>query len=90
MGGGRIYNLGNGQGFTVLEVIETARQITGHPIPAEIGVQRPGGPTDFGGRKRQDPRRIRLAAKIPRFTRNCRKRVELAPTASPWLRQIRI
>jgi len=43
-GGSRIYNLGNGQGFTVLEVIETARQITGHPIPAEIGVQRPGDP----------------------------------------------
>ena len=31
-----IYNLGNGQGFSVQEVIESARRVTGHPIPAEI------------------------------------------------------
>ena len=42
--GSRVYNLGNGQGFTVKEVIETARGITGHPIPAEIGTRRPGDP----------------------------------------------
>jgi UDP-glucose 4-epimerase len=42
--GSRVYNLGNGQGFTVLEVIQTAREITGHPIPAEIGPRRPGDP----------------------------------------------
>jgi UDP-glucose 4-epimerase len=42
--GSRVYNLGNGQGFTVKEVIDTAREITGHPIPAEIGPRRPGDP----------------------------------------------
>lgn len=42
--GSRVYNLGNGQGFTVKEVIETAREITGHPIPAEVGPPRPGDP----------------------------------------------
>ena len=42
--GSRTYNLGNGQGFTVKEVIETARQVTGHPIPAEVGPRRPGDP----------------------------------------------
>jgi UDP-glucose 4-epimerase len=42
--GSRTYNLGNGQGFTVKEVIETARQITGHPIPAEVVARRPGDP----------------------------------------------
>jgi len=42
--GSRTYNLGNGQGFTVREVIETARQITGHPIPAKIGPRRAGDP----------------------------------------------
>ena len=31
-----IYNLGNGQGFSVLEVIQSARRVTGHPIPVEI------------------------------------------------------
>ena len=42
--GSRKYNLGNGQGFTVKEVIETARTITGHPIPAETTSRRPGDP----------------------------------------------
>lgn len=43
-GGSRKYNLGNGQGFSVQEVIQTAREVTGHPIPAEIGPRRPGDP----------------------------------------------
>jgi UDP-glucose 4-epimerase len=42
--GSRTYNLGNGQGFTVREVIETARRVTGHPIPAVDGPRRPGDP----------------------------------------------
>ena len=43
-GGSRIYHLGNGHGFSVREVIETARQVTGHPIPAVVGPRRPGDP----------------------------------------------
>jgi UDP-glucose 4-epimerase len=39
-----IFNLGNGQGFSVLEVIESARRVTGHPIPAEVQPRRPGDP----------------------------------------------
>ena len=42
--GSRTYNLGNGRGFTVKEVIETCREVTGHPIPAEVGPRRPGDP----------------------------------------------
>lgn len=42
--GSRTYNLGNGQGFTVKEVIETAREVTGHPIPAVAGPRRRGDP----------------------------------------------
>lgn len=42
--GSRTYNLGNGRGFTVKEVIETARRVTGHPIPTEVGPRRPGDP----------------------------------------------
>jgi UDP-glucose 4-epimerase len=38
------YNLGNGRGYSVKEVIQTARDITGHPIPALIGPRRPGDP----------------------------------------------
>ncbi|MGA7341130.1 MAG: UDP-glucose 4-epimerase GalE [Terracidiphilus sp.] len=39
-----IFNLGNGQGFSVREVIESARRVTGHPIPAEIHPRRSGDP----------------------------------------------
>jgi UDP-glucose 4-epimerase len=42
--GSRTYNLGNGQGFSVKEVIETARAVTGRPIRMEIGPRRPGDP----------------------------------------------
>lgn len=42
--GSRKYNLGNGSGFSVLEVIETARRVTGHPIPHVVGPRRPGDP----------------------------------------------
>ena len=40
-----IFNLGNGVGFTVKEVIETARQITGHSIPAREEERRAGDPS---------------------------------------------
>lgn len=39
-----IYNLGNGRGFSVREVIEVARKVTGHPIPAEMVDRRAGDP----------------------------------------------
>lgn len=42
--GSRVYNLGNGQGHSVREVIDTARTVTGAEIPAEVGPPRPGDP----------------------------------------------
>jgi UDP-glucose 4-epimerase len=39
-----ICNLGNGTGFSVREVIETARKVTGHPIPEVIAPRRGGDP----------------------------------------------
>ena len=39
-----IYNLGNGKGFTVREVIEVAREVTGHPIPVIESPRRAGDP----------------------------------------------
>jgi UDP-glucose 4-epimerase len=38
----RIYNLGNGNGYSNLQVVETAREVTGHPIPVEMAPRRPG------------------------------------------------
>lgn len=39
-----IYNLGSGNGFTVKEMIEAARKVTGHPIPAKVCERRAGDP----------------------------------------------
>ncbi len=41
------YNLGNGQGFSVKQVIDTARQITRHPIPTVLGNRRIGDPASL-------------------------------------------
>ncbi len=38
------YNLGNGEGYSVRQVIETARRVTGHPIPTRELPRRPGDP----------------------------------------------
>ncbi len=37
-----VYNLGNGFGYSNLEVVETARRITGHPIPSDMAPRRLG------------------------------------------------
>ncbi|MBQ8168395.1 UDP-glucose 4-epimerase GalE [bacterium] len=39
-----VFNLGNGIGFSVKEVIDVARKVTGHPIPATISPKRSGDP----------------------------------------------
>ncbi len=39
-----VYNLGNGEGFSVREVIETCREVTGRDISAEVVPRRPGDP----------------------------------------------
>lgn len=43
-GASNIFNLGNGVGFTVKEVIETARQVTGKAIEAQVASRRAGDP----------------------------------------------
>lgn len=42
--GSCVYNLGNGKGFSVKQVIETARDVTGHAIPCKVGTRRAGDP----------------------------------------------
>lgn len=43
-GDSTIFNLGNGEGFSVKEVIEVARKVTKHPIPAVVSPRRAGDP----------------------------------------------
>ncbi|NIJ11260.1 UDP-glucose 4-epimerase [Saccharomonospora amisosensis] len=40
----QIFNLGNGTGFSVREVIDACREVTGHPIPAVVAQRRAGDP----------------------------------------------
>lgn len=40
----RFYNLGTGNGTTVMQIIEATREVTGHDIPTKIGPRRPGDP----------------------------------------------
>ncbi|MFE3070855.1 UDP-glucose 4-epimerase GalE [Streptomyces sp. NPDC059247] len=39
-----VCNLGNGNGFSVREVVETVRKVTGHPVPETTAPRRPGDP----------------------------------------------
>src|SRR5918911_3551919 len=43
----RIYNLGNGTGFSVQQVVDAVRQVTGHPVPVEVGERRAGDPAQL-------------------------------------------
>jgi len=40
----QVYNLGNQRGFSVKEVVDVARRVTGHPIPTKESPRRPGDP----------------------------------------------
>ncbi|MFI4862113.1 MAG: UDP-glucose 4-epimerase GalE [Phycisphaerales bacterium JB063] len=40
----RFYNLGTGNGTTVMQIVEAGRKVTGHAIPAEVGPRRAGDP----------------------------------------------
>jgi UDP-glucose 4-epimerase len=60
-----IFNLGNGQGFSVREVIEAARRVTGHPIPAEVHPRRPGDPAVLVA---SSEKAIRTLGWKPRYT----------------------
>lgn len=42
--GSRTYNLGNGKGYSNMDLVNMAREITGRPVPIEIGPRRPGDP----------------------------------------------
>ncbi len=44
-GESQVFNLGSSQGFSVKEIIEAARRVTNHPIPAKIGARRAGDPS---------------------------------------------
>jgi len=72
-----IFNLGNGQGFSVREVIESARRVTGHPIPAEVHSRRAGDPAVLVASSKKA---IRELGWKPKYT----KLDEIVRTAWVW------
>jgi len=43
----RVYNLGNGTGFSVQQVVDAVREATGHPVPVVVGDRRAGDPAQL-------------------------------------------
>ncbi len=60
-----IYNLGNGRGFTVREVVESARRVTGHAIPVEEVPRRPGDPAVLVASSEKITRELGWQPKFP-------------------------
>jgi UDP-glucose 4-epimerase len=60
-----VYNLGNGQGFSVREVIEVCRRVTGHPVPAVEAPRRPGDPPQLVASSERIQRELGWQPRIP-------------------------
>jgi UDP-glucose 4-epimerase len=60
-----IYNLGNGQGFSVREVIDSVRKVTGHPIPVRETDRRPGDPAVLVASSEKIRRELQWQPKFP-------------------------
>ena len=58
-------NLGNGEGYSVREVIEAAREITGHPIPAREADRRPGDPAVLVASSERMHRLLKVKPRYP-------------------------
>ena len=84
-GAHRIFNLGTGDGYTVREVIEAARRVTGRAIPVREEGRRAGRSAAARGGQRARPRRAGLGARA-RAGRDDRRRLGLAPGPPARLR----
>ena len=80
--GSPAYNVGVGKGYTVKQVLESARRITGHAIPAAVAPRRPGAVPSLVA----DPTRIRKelgwAPRIPEHPGRLRRRRRERPSSS--------
>lgn len=73
------YNLGNGQGYSVREVIDTARAVTGRPIPSVDAARRPGDPPVLVASSDKIMRELGWSPKLPSLN-------EIISTAWQWHR----
>ncbi|NJK61769.1 MAG: UDP-glucose 4-epimerase GalE [Synechococcaceae cyanobacterium SM2_3_1] len=78
--GSNVYNLGNGQGFSVREVIETAVAVTGRPIPVRVGPRRPGDPAQLISNASRARQELGWTPQYPELDR-------IIATAWQWMQQ---
>lgn len=64
-GGVKVYNLGNGEGFSVKQVIESCREITGHDIPAQTTPRRAGDPAKLIASSKRAMEELNWQPKLP-------------------------
>jgi UDP-glucose 4-epimerase len=60
-----VYNLGNGTGYSVREVVDTARAVSGRPIPSEVAPRRPGDAARLVASSEKIRRELGWAPRIP-------------------------
>jgi len=75
----KVYNLGNGEGFSVKQVIRTCREVADHPIPAETAARRPGDPPRLVASSEKAMQELRWEPKYPYIK-------EIVATAWEWHR----
>ncbi len=88
-GGSRTYNLGNGRGFSIQELIDVAREITGHPIPTKVVARRPGDPAILIASSEKIRRELGWQPAVSRTARHPGKRLEVARGAPARVRLLR-
>ena len=76
----RFYNLGIGRGYSVKEIVDAARKVTGHEIPAKIGPRRPGDPPVLFANANKIRRELNWEPKVPEID-------QIIQTAWRWFRQ---
>jgi UDP-glucose 4-epimerase len=64
-GGADTFNLGNGAGFSVLQVIEAARRVTGKPVPVRTAPRRPGDPESLVASSERARRELGWTPRFP-------------------------
>ncbi len=76
-----VYNLGNGAGFTVKQVIDSVRRVTGHLIPVEICPRRPGDPAFLIASSEKAIAELGWQPRYPRDRRDYSHGLDMAPEA---------
>ena len=76
-----VYNLGNGAGYSVKQVIRVAREITGHPIPAEVTPRRAGDAARLVASSEKIRRELGWVPRIPALQ-------DLVASAWEWHRSL--